>query len=197
MTRLTGAYDLGRSAGACAASGAALRPGQPCVVALCEASDGERPDAGTPFGLFLKRLDYSVEAWDAGSRPERLLFYWRTSVPESGQERRLLVDDETLLDLFLRLEADERPNRIAFRFVLGLLLVRRRLLRVVGQRHETIERTGAADGRPERIEREVWLLQPRGVESSAPPIALVNPRLREEDVCAIAEELGEIMQGRS
>jgi hypothetical protein len=56
---------------------------------------------------------------------------------------------------------------------------------VVGQRHES-----PADG-----ERTVWLVLPKGSDPTAPPIALVNPRLREEDVCAIAEELGEIMQG--
>ena len=35
----------------------------------------------------------------------------------------MLVDDELLLDLFHRLEADERPQRAAFRFVLALLVL--------------------------------------------------------------------------
>lgn len=185
MSRLAGAYDLGRHSGVCAATGRALRPGDAIITALAEAPDAERANAGTPFGLFLHRADFAADAWDAGARPQGLLYFWRTTVPESGQARRILVDDETLLDLLIRLESDVRPSRVAFRFVLGLLLVRRKLLRVVGQRHES-----TADG-----EREIWLVLPKGSDPAAPSIALVNPRLREEDVCAIAEELGEIMQG--
>ena len=191
MSRLSGAYDLGRFTGTCAATGRPLVPGAPCVVALCEATDAEEANAGTPFGLFLRRFDYSIEAWEGGSRPAGLLFFWRTTAQEGDARKKILVDDETLLDLFQRLEGDERPQRVAFRFVLALLLVRKKLLRVLEQRREPVN--PGAEGAT--TEREVWLLQARGVEGSAPPLKVVNPRLRDQDVQEIAEQLGEIMQG--
>jgi|GEM_PF-138075 len=205
MTRLSGAYDLGRFTGTCAATGVALPPDTPCVTALCEASSADSANAGTPFSLFLRRVDYSIPAWEAGARPEGLLYFWRTTVASGDGRRTMLVDDETLLDLFHRLESDERPQRVAFRFVLGLLLVRKRLLRVAGQRREktsgvvSTESGSAPAGSeggvtPER-EREIWLLQPRGSDPSSPPIEVENPRLGDADIRDIAEQLGEIMQG--
>ncbi|MBL9147474.1 MAG: hypothetical protein JNM94_02145 [Phycisphaerae bacterium] len=189
MSRLSGSYDLGRFTGTCAASGERLEPGSPCVTALCEASDAESANAGTPFGLFLRRFDYSLEGWKgiAGTprAPAGLLYFWRTTVPTGEGRRSILIDDEVLLEIFHRLEVDTRPQRVAFRFVLGLYLIRRKLLRVVGQRREG---EGAA-------ERELWLVLVRGTDSSSPPIEMVNPRLRDEDISEIAGQLNEVMQG--
>ncbi|MFO0828891.1 MAG: hypothetical protein U0572_12185 [Phycisphaerales bacterium] len=195
MSRLSGAYDLGRFTGTCAATGRSLAPGTPCVTALCEAPDADSANAGTPFGLFLRRYDYSLEAWEGGTRPEGLLFFWRTTVTGGDGRRSMLVDDELLLDLFHRLEADDRPQRAAFRFVLALLLIRKRLLRVVGQRRDAAPARGDADGAAGAQDREYWLVQVRGTDPTSPPIAVANPRLHEDDVREIAEQLGEIMQG--
>ncbi len=189
MSRITGAYDLGRATGICAASGQPLEPGAPCVIALADAPDVESSNAGTPSGLFLRRLEFSESAWDImtkeRTRPAGLYCFWRTTW-SGGQRRSMLVDDETLIDIFHRLDSDERPQRVAFRFVLALLLVRKKLLRMVGH-----TRDKAADG----ADRELWLVVPRGSEPNTPPIAVVNPRLGEEDVREIANQLGEIMSG--
>jgi hypothetical protein len=205
MSRLSGAYELGRSAGVCAATGQPFAPGDPCVVALSEAADLDHADAGTPAGLPLRRSEWSLAAWDQGRRPEGVFCFWRTTFEPGDRARRMLVDDETLLDLFHRMDGDERPQRVAFRFVLMLLLVRKRLLRVAGHRREVARPGGAAaDGPPsqpgeswprENGPREIWLVTPRGSDPLAPPIRVVNPELREEDTREIAEQLGEIMQG--
>lgn len=213
MTRLSGAYDLGRFSGTCATTGATLDPGAPCITALIEASGADQANAGTPFGLFLRRMDFSLEGWErfrrdegGNARSDGILYYWRTTAPTSEGRRSLLVDDEVLLDIFHRLEADERPQRVAFRFVLGLFLIRRKLLRVVGQRREpwtgpgrpavTTDRAAArSDADHVAGSREVWLVQVRGSDPSAAPIALVNPDLRDDDVREIAEQLGDVMQG--
>jgi hypothetical protein len=194
MSRLSGSYDLGRFTGTCAVTGQRLEPGTPCVTALCEASDVESANAGTPFGVFLRRYDYSVDGWkeisganESGATrgPAGLLYFWRTTVPTGEGRRSILIDDEVLLEIFHRLEVDTRPQRVAFRFVLGLYLIRRKLLRVVGQRRDS-------DG---GAERELWLVLVRGTDSSAPPIEMLNPRLRDEDVAEIAGQLNEVMQG--
>ena len=192
MSRPGSTYELGRSSGTCAATGETLPPGTPCVTALCEAPDPAVADAGTPFGLFLRRLDIGVPAWDAGFRPAGLFCFWRTVVQEPGKSKRVLIDDEALLDLFTRLEGDERPARVAFRFVLMLLLIRKRLLKVLEQRTEP-----AADG---GTGREHWLVLPRAAggadaANEGTPVRVENPRLKDSDVAEIAEQLGEVLQG--
>ena len=185
MSRPGSTYELGRSSGTCAATGEPLAPGTPCVTALCEAADPSEADAGTPFGLFLRRLDIARPAWEAGFRPAGLFCFWRGTVQEPGKAKRILIDDEALLDLFARLEGDERPARVAFRFVLMLLLIRKRLLKVVEQRTEP-----GSDG---GSEREFWSVLPRGPEAA--PVRVENPRLKDADVQEIAEQLGEVLQG--
>ncbi len=202
MSRLSGSYDLGRATGVCAATGVPLEHGAPCVIALAEVDDPGAANAGTPSGQFLRRLEYSLAAWEAGARPEGLFCFWRTTWT-GGQQRKMFVDDETLLDLFHRLEADERPQRQAFRFVLTLFLVRKRLLRMVGQRRERATDTGTdGEGGPESGGeatrsggREFMLVSVRGADPSAPPLEVFNPRLGEEDIEAIAAQLTEIMSG--
>jgi hypothetical protein len=75
-------------------------------------------------GHRLVRQDYSKEAW-AGP-PVNAFSFWvgRISAPES--KRRPPIDDEMLLDCFQRLDGQTEPGRIRFRYVLALLLMRRR-----------------------------------------------------------------------
>jgi hypothetical protein len=173
MSRLSTNYEISRSSGVCAATGRVLSPGEPCIAALCERAD----DEGVPF----LRLDYSVEAWQQGTRPERLFSFWRTTVPEPHAKRRMFVDDELLLSVFERLAADERPQRIAFRFVIALVLMRKRLLRYAG--------------RKPRGDREIWLLTAR-VPAEMPqpePFEVVNPRLADDDIRELSDQLSEIL----
>lgn len=189
MSRPGSSYELGRSSGTCAATGEPLAPGTPCVTALCEAPDPAEADAGTPFGLFLRRVDVARPAWESGFRPAGLFCFWRGVVQEPGKSKRVLIDDEALLDLFGRLEGDERAARVAFRFVLMLMLIRKRLLKVVEQRTEP-----GADGGPDR---EFWLVLPRGSGGAddGAPVRVENPRLKDSDVQEIADQLGEVLQG--
>jgi hypothetical protein len=173
MSRLSTNYEISRSSGVCAATGRALSPGEPCIAALCE-QEGE---GALPF----VRLDYSIEAWREGSRPQHLFSYWRTTVPEPHAKRRVFVDDELLLNVFERLAGDDRPQRSAFRFVIALILMRKKLLRYVG--------------REERVGREIWLLALR-VPADSPqpePFEVVNPRLADDDIRDVTDQLGEIL----
>jgi hypothetical protein len=171
MSRFGTDYHVSRPSGQCAATGEPLEPGTPCVAALSEreADDG------------FDRLDYRLDAWEAGARPERLFSYWQFTVPPREEKRKLLVDDEVLVDLFERLADDERPQRVAFRFVLGLILMRKRLLRFVGRR-------AGAD------RTETWLLRARGDDADATPHEVVNPRLEDEDVRELTSQLSEILE---
>lgn len=174
MTAFTLSYQVGRPTGICAATGQALQPGSWCMASLCEREE----DQG------LERKDLSMAAWEQGQRPQGLFSYWKTRVPEPQSQQRLLVDNEVLVNLFDRLADDPRPQRVAFRFVLMLILMRKRLLKYLG-------REGEAG-------TERWLLARRGSEPGAspvaPPVAVVNPHLADEDIRQITDQLGEILQ---
>ncbi len=173
MSRFGAHYQISRPTGVCAASGDPLEPGTTCIATLCEREDDEGFD----------RVDYSLSAWEAGKRPERLFSFWKSTVTSPDTKRKLLVDDEVLMDLMTRLAEDKRPQRQAFRFVLTLILMRKRLLKFVG-------RVGGVDGMAER-----WQMRPKGVSSDERPLEVVNPMLSDEDVKELTAQLSEILQG--
>lgn len=177
MSRISSNWDIGRSTGHCAATNAPLEPGTPCVVALVE-RDEDPEAAGAPA---IVRLDFSEDGWASASRPKGVIAHWRTIVPMPDEKRRGFVDDQTLLDLFERLGDDDRPHRVNFRFVLMLLLVRKKLLRVAG--------TTSEDG------VESWRVLPKGAAEGEEPTAVVNPRLSEDAMKEVSEQLNEVLDG--
>ena len=134
---------IGRPTGLCAASGRSLETGETCIAVLArplppeKGADVEPSKGNAPV---VERLDFTLDNWDsAWTDPgfkSRVLCWWRMVIPESGAPRKTFVDDSVLLDLFERLEEEEDEQRRAFRFVLGLILLRRRKLRMVGRESE-------------------------------------------------------------
>jgi len=175
---------IGRSSGRCAATGRELAPGESCFTALV------RPEVDQVGGgdrAVFERLDYDPDAWpavrDSGALGDRLLCWWRTEVPEPGGRKHLFVDDETLVDLFERLDEETEDERKAFRFVLGLILLRRRRLRM-------IERARGGEGDEAR---EVWRFKRVGGGEDAPIWSVEDPRLADSDADAIVEQLSTIL----
>jgi hypothetical protein len=80
------------------------------------------------------------------------------------------------MDCFLRLEGQEEPARVGFRFVLGLLLMRRRRLKLDGETRE--------DG------REVLRMRcPR----TGTVHEVVNPRLSDGELTAVQDDVFEAL----
>lgn len=178
-------YDVARSSGRCALTGKALEPLETYVATLVD--DGAQ----------LQRLDVCDEAWEAGKRPEHLFSYWKTSVPEASARKKVFVDDQVLLDMVRRLADADQEQRIAFRFVITLILMRKKLLRYDGP----LRRTGvAADGTP--IEAEWWIMTPKldltkgpmGKWNDQDKFEVLDPRLDETRILQVTEQLGEILQ---
>ena len=96
----------------CAVTGRELKPGERYYTALLE--DGEQ---------FLRR-DYSQEAWQGP--PEGAFSFWTGRVPPPQHEPRPRFDDDLLEECFHRLDGQTDPGRINFRYVVALLLIRRR-----------------------------------------------------------------------
>ncbi|MCA9297097.1 MAG: hypothetical protein KC983_11280 [Phycisphaerales bacterium] len=174
MSRFGTDYQVARPTGLCAATGIPLEPGMECVATLVEREDDEGFD----------RRDFCVNAWEDGAGPDHLFSYWKTTVPEPNKDRRVFVDDEVLFDVFNRLADDDRPQRKAFRFVLALILLRKKQLKFAGR-----------DGDGTDASPEFWLMLPKGSEPDDPPLRVQNPHLTDDDVRELTEQLREVLQG--
>jgi hypothetical protein len=69
--------------------------------------------------------------------------------------------------------------------VLGLILIRKRLMRYMGRRQE-------GEGAEERT---WWQLRPKGSLPEAPHIDVLNPGLGDEDIIELSDQLGDVLQG--
>ena len=162
--RKPGGYDVPRPAGLCAVTGRAIQPGEKFVAVVRE----------TPTGL--ERLDVSPEAWADFDR-SRLLGFWHTTMPRPEQKpKKLFVDDEVLSTLFERLADTGEPAKLHFRFVLGLILMRKRIV--------LYETTRQDEG------RDVWVVRLKGRDDR---LDLVDPKLTEAQVAEVSQQLGDIL----
>lgn len=128
----------------------------------------------------LDRLDYAIGAWEGGARPasdRRVFASWRTVVHEPGKRPDAVISAEGLMDLFEQLGDAEEPRRLAFRYVLALMLMRKRQLEYVGSR----------DG--------YLLVLPRGAEEGTEPVRVFDPQASGElDERALGELVEQIEQ---
>ena len=160
-------FHIAHPTGVCRATGRPIGVGEAYIAALVEPEGSDD----------LEREDYSLGAWNEGARPaggRRLFASWRAVMAASNAPRRILADDDSLLDLFESLAEDTDPRKVAFRFVLALLLTRRRVLALEG-------------GEPGRI-----LVRERGVERppKGPPLVEgTDPALDEGAIAAVIEQM--------
>ena len=163
-------------------------------------------------GSEFQRLDYCADCWPGspwaasasalldegqsaagadlcGSPP---IAIWNVRAMVREKRKRLFVDDSVLANFFLRLADDSQPDRQQFRFVLMLILLRHRKLR-----HEGIERAAKSAG---PAAADTWLvrLSPAMAEAtgSSPETVhrVVDPKMDESLVLAVAGQLGQILQ---
>ncbi len=71
------------------------------------------------------RRDYSTEAWRGP--PDDCIGWWRSRIPPKEDSHPKLAPVDVLLNLFEALE--DHPTEREFRYLLGLLLLRRKSLR--------------------------------------------------------------------
>ncbi len=172
-TSTTGTYTIGRPCGVCALSENEIAPGEQFMSTLCERIVEDEP--------VLLRLDICQPVWEEELRPEGMIFYWQSVMPSSDDKDEPLVDDETLLELFERLADQELTDRQAFRFVLGLILMRKRILRCVRTRHED-------DG------STIWEMKCRGSDPKSTPMDMLDPKITNDRIQDLADQLGEILR---
>jgi hypothetical protein len=107
-------YEVQRCTRHCAASGRPLREGEEFYsVLVAEGAD-------------VRRYDYAIEGWNGA--PERSIGSWKSRMPSHDAKKAQLAPGEVLLQLFAELEGAAEKQDV--RYVLSLLLVRRRVLRL-------------------------------------------------------------------
>jgi hypothetical protein len=75
------------------------------------------------------RKDFCLECWK-GQAPESFFSFWKTRIPKREEPKRKVVDDVAILNLFSRLQEVTAPWARNMQYVLGLFLLRRKLLKL-------------------------------------------------------------------
>jgi hypothetical protein len=106
-------YQLQAPTRRCHVTGRELRPGEKYFSALLDEA-----------GRFVRR-DFAPDAWVGP--PENAIGHWAARVPKDGQApKRPPIDDDLLAECFHRLDGATDPSRVQFRYVVALLLMRRK-----------------------------------------------------------------------
>lgn len=109
-------FEIASPARVCSATGRTLAPGDAVISVLVE-QDGK-----------FVRSDFAANAWS--EPPAEAIAWWKSHIPASTRPRKPTVNEDVLLDLFRHLAETAEPQKIAFRYVVALLLLRRKRLKV-------------------------------------------------------------------
>jgi len=156
-------WEIDKPLGECSGSGRTINYGEEYFAALVESG-----------GVF-ERRDFSREYWES-EKPE-VYCYWRTKLSAPDEKKAIFVDDEMLMAFFERLAQETEQEKINFRFVLALILMRKRRLKYDSTKVEG--------------EKEIWRLRITGEKQYA---EVTNPHLNEEQIEQLSSQLGQILQ---
>lgn len=155
-------YQIQPHTRCCAVTGKEIKPGDKFYTVLVDEDH------------HFVRKDYCSEAWQGP--PPNAFSFWMGRMPDDSAPRRLLIDDEILMDCFGRLEGQNDPNKVNFRYVVALLLMRRKRLKFEDALHE--------DG------QEVLVLR-AGREKKT--YKVVNPRLSDDEIETVQNEVFKVL----
>lgn len=158
-----GQWVVPKPAGVCAVSGKVIAPAEKFMAGIRE----------TPVGI--ERIDVAMDHWEAADKTD-LLASWHTAMPRPEEKKKLLVDDEVLCTLFERLADATEPAKMNFRFVLGLILMRKRQVIYDQTRHE--------EG------RDIWVVRMKGRQDL---LELIDPKLNAEQTMEVSQQMGQIL----
>jgi hypothetical protein len=155
-------YQIQPNTRRCSATGRELQPGERFYTALFEEGDH-----------FLRR-DYSSEAWQG--TPGGAFSFWTGKVPRSDEVFKPRFDDDLLEECFQRLEGQTEPSKVSFRYVVALLLIRRKRLKF----EQTVK---------EGTDEIVCVSCP----GTGAKHRLVNPRLSDDEMTRVQEEVFSVL----
>jgi len=156
-------WEINKPIGQCAGSGKEIQYGEEYYGALVQSEEG------------FKRCDFCLEYWQ-NEKPEVFCF-WKTRLPDPDEKKQIFIDDNMLMAFFERLENETDQEKINFRFVLAMILMRKRFFKY--------DETKIEDG------NEIWRLKVVGDKNI---VEVRNPHLNEEQIEQLSSQLGEILQ---
>lgn len=169
-----------RRADHCAVCGDAFRPGDRILTTLYsvplaadEAGESDGEDATT---VLLRRdvLADRADAEDAAPPPGPEFSRWTWEFPEP-EAKRPVLDLAAAREFLVRLVREDAPERASLRYLLVLLLMRKRLVRL----HEQL-----SDERGDVLVIEI--------PPDVPPTEIVCPELTEAESDTLRDELGRL-----
>lgn len=107
-------FEVQRITRHCAKTGRELKPGE--VVYSMLVSEGSQ----------VVRRDFAADSWEGPA--EGSLGWWKSHVPKSDAKKMQWAPNDVMLELLEQLEAV--PEKHDMRYVLALLLIRRRVVRL-------------------------------------------------------------------
>ena len=122
----------------------------------------------------LVRKDFSADAWQGP--PAEAFSFWSGRVPARDAKERPRIDDDLLFDCLHRLRDQTEPDRVQFRYVVALLLLRRKRLKF-------------AQARRENCREVLVLVSPRSREE----FIVENPGLTEPEIAAVQDEVFRVL----
>ena len=168
-------YETVRPTHQCAETHRRFQPGEAYVATLTDSPDSEE----------LVRLDYGIEAWEGGARPPRApIAVWRSVETDGRTQQTLLPGPDELFAMFEGMDDEAGGRGAVFRYLLALMLMRKRVLRLADQRV-------GKEGRP------VLQLAKRVGPKGAPPemFEVTDPGMDEDAIAAGINELGTVLGG--
>jgi hypothetical protein len=205
---LGSSYPNTKASGRCALTDRPFAAGDSYVAVLVDegialpSRDGE-PATRVPSGK-LCRIDVCASAWQEGKRPGGEIFgFWKaTHHPERDDNAKALLDDGQLLDMFDatpafepsasgeaghdrgdgRGEATADAKQVRFRYLLALLLIRRKQLRVVASK---LTRDGT-----------VLHVLRKGEPLGTSPTLVLDPKLDDIAIAEALDQFGAVLDAR-
>lgn len=156
-------WEIDKPLGQCYGTGKKIEYGEEYFGALVETEQG------------LQRRDFCADYW-LSQKPE-VFCYWKTKLPQPGQKKAQFIDDDMLMAFFERLAMENEQEKINFRFVLALILMRKRRLKY--------------DSSQTRDDKEIWRLRITGDKEV---VEVINPHLDEAQIEQLTSKMGEILQ---
>jgi len=156
-------WEINKPLGQCYGTGRKIEYGKEYFGALVETGEG------------LQRRDFCADYWE--KEKPNVFCYWKTRLPHPNQKKQIFVDDEMLLAFFERLGKETEQEKVNFRFVLALILMRKRRLKYDATRVEDA--------------KEIWRLR---IVAEKQIVEVINPHLDEEQIEQLSSQIGQILQ---
>ncbi|AQQ70795.1 hypothetical protein SMSP2_01156 [Limihaloglobus sulfuriphilus] len=156
-------WEIKKTTGFCYGTQRELEPGEEYFAVLTENEDGN-----------LERRDFSRKYWMENQL--QVFYFWKSRIPLPDENKKTFIDDEMLLAFYERLSDEENEEKINFRYILALILMRKRILKY--------QNSQSSDG------VEIWNMRTAGTNKTS---KLIKPELSPERIDALTENIREVL----